>query len=46
MSYYHDMNAASTPYDLVLAGQAGRMPVSVARRSLSSPWLKIISRAA
>jgi hypothetical protein len=26
----NDMNAASTPYQLVLAWQAGRMPVSVA----------------
>jgi hypothetical protein len=27
---WNDMNAASTPYDPVLAGRMGRMPVSVA----------------
>jgi hypothetical protein len=40
---WNDMNAASTPYGLVLAWQAGRMPVSVARSGLPPPWLKIIS---
>jgi hypothetical protein len=29
---WNDMNAASTPYDPGLAGQAGRMPVSAKRR--------------
>jgi hypothetical protein len=27
---WNDLSAASTPYDSVLAGQAGRMPVSMA----------------
>jgi hypothetical protein len=30
---WNDLNAASTPYDPVLARQAGRMPVSAALRA-------------